>query len=314
VTGPLVRSYQPRHGHCDDDYPQKCGRRPPEPSPTVESRSFIPRNNTEGPSLSSNNQASTLPRTTPCVNIAEVGAAASEVVVVAVIKQILCLANSRKHNGRCIAGIELVNGSARWIRPVSDRVGHEVSATERQYRGGVEPQVLDVIAVPLIKHQPTGLQRENWLLDPTLGWRRVRRAGWQALTALEQRPGSLWINGHDTSAGTNDCVPVEQEDAVVDSLKLVRVGSATIEVKAAHRNATDQRPTVRARFRYSGTDYSLKVTDPVYEEKFRSYGLGAYRLGESFLTVSLGEAFKGYFYKLVAAIVERGGPDTGSRR
>ncbi|GAB2972018.1 dual OB domain-containing protein [Saccharothrix stipae] len=232
----------------------------------------------------------------------------------AVIKQILCLANSRKHNGRCVAGVELVNGFARWIRPVSDRVGHEVSATERQYRGEVEPRVLDVIAVPLIEHQPFGFQQENWLLDPTLGWRRVRRATWRELLALEQRPGSLWVNGYNTSAGANDCVPVEREDAVVDSLKLIRVESATIEVKAAHRNATDQRPTVRARFRHSGTDYALKVTDPVYEDKFRSCGLGDYQLGECFLTVSLGEAFKGHFYKLVAAIVERGGPGTGSRR
>jgi hypothetical protein len=233
---------------------------------------------------------------------------------VAVIKEILCLANSRKHNGRCVAGIERVNGFARWIRPVSDRASHEVSAAERQYRGEVEPQVLDVIAVPLIKPQPIRFQKENWLLDPTLGWRRVRRAGWQELAALEQRPQRLWINGYDTSSGLNDCVPVEQEDAVVDSLKLIRVGSATIEVKAAHRNAMDQRPTVRARFRYFGTDYALKVTDPVYEERFRSYGLGYHPLGESFLTVSLGEEFRGHFYKLVAAIVERGGPRAGSRR
>lgn len=231
-----------------------------------------------------------------------------------VIKEILCLANSRKHNGRCVAGIELVDGSARWIRPVSDRAGHEVSAAERQYRGEVEPQVLDVIAVPLIKPQPVRFQKENWLLDPTLGWRRVRRAAWRELTGLEQLPRSLWINGHHTSSGVNDCVPVEREDAVVDSLKLIRVGSATIEVKAAHRNAMDQRPTVRARFRYSGTDYALKVTDPVYEERFRSHGLGDYRLGESFLTVSLGEEFRGHFYKLVAGIVERRGPRTGSRR
>ncbi|MER5262846.1 hypothetical protein ABTZ99_12330 [Actinosynnema sp. NPDC002837] len=174
--------------------------------------------------------------------------------------------------------------------------------------------MLDVIAVPLIRHQPTGYQRENWLLDPTLGWRKIRRAKWAELLILEQRPDRLWINGHHTSAGVNDRVPVEQEDAVVDSLKLIRVESATIEVRAAFWQAVDQEPSVRARFRHAGSEYALKVTDPVYEERFRSAGIGTYRLGECFLTVSLGEAFNGYLYKLVAGIVERGGPVPGSRR
>jgi hypothetical protein len=43
----------------------------------------------------------------------------------------------------------------------------------------------------------------------------------------------------------------------------------------------------------------------VYERKFLAKGSGKYCLGESFLTVSLGEAYEGHFYKLVAAIVER---------
>ncbi|WP_236594735.1 dual OB domain-containing protein [Saccharothrix sp. 6-C] len=230
------------------------------------------------------------------------------------IKELLCLANSRKHNGRCIAGIEFVGGHAKWVRPVSDRSGHEVSEAERQLQGGAEPQVLDVIAVPLIKPQPAGFQRENWLLEPTSTWHRVRRATWRELQILEQQPTSLWINGHQTSAGVNDRVPIELEDEVVDSLKLIRVESATIEVKAAFWTAKDQEPTVRARFRHAGSEYALRVTDPVYQDKFRSDGIGKYRLGECFLTVSLGEPFNGHFYKLVAAIVERAAHDPGHRR
>ncbi|MFF9673890.1 hypothetical protein ACF1GS_19710 [Streptomyces eurythermus] len=41
--------------------------------------------------------------------------------------------------------------------------------------------------------------------------------------------------------------------------------------------------------------------------------MGTYRLGESFLTVSLGEEFKGYLYKMVAAIIERRQANVGSR-
>ncbi len=61
---------------------------------------------------------------------------------------------------------------------------------------------------------------------------------------------------------------------------------------------------MRAEFRYAGSTYILKVTDSTYEERFRKRGIGTYRLSESFLTVSLGEEFKGYLYKMVAAIIE----------
>jgi hypothetical protein len=71
---------------------------------------------------------------------------------------------------------------------------------------------------------------------------------------------------------------------------------------------------VRARFNHAGRAYALRVTDPVREAEFRAEGLGRYRLGESFLTVSLGEEYKGNFYKLVAAIVERPGGRPGGRR
>jgi hypothetical protein len=46
-------------------------------------------------------------------------------------KTIVCLANSIKDNGRCIAGREvLANRYGGWIRPVSDRATAELSLAE----------------------------------------------------------------------------------------------------------------------------------------------------------------------------------------
>src|SRR5690349_10522146 len=91
-----------------------------------------------------------------------------------VTKTIVCLANSRKLSGRCLAGKE-VDGKAfgAWVRPVSARSTEEVSERERAYEDGSDPQVLDLIDVPLIEPKPKTFQSENWLLDPDEYW--VRR-------------------------------------------------------------------------------------------------------------------------------------------
>ena len=92
------------------------------------------------------------------------------------VKRILCLANSRKLNGRCVAGIELVDDrKVGWIRPVSEREKEEVSEYERQYPDGSDPKVLDLIDLSLLRHQPGTFQRENWLLDPDHYWEKAGR-------------------------------------------------------------------------------------------------------------------------------------------
>ncbi len=93
-----------------------------------------------------------------------------------IVKRIVCLANSRKLSGRCIAGKEMVRGRVvGWARPVSARPHEEVSEYERQYENGGDPQVLDVIDVPLRAARPKGYQQENWLLDKKWYWVKVGR-------------------------------------------------------------------------------------------------------------------------------------------
>ncbi|WP_079031829.1 dual OB domain-containing protein [Streptomyces specialis] len=220
------------------------------------------------------------------------------------IKELVCLANSRKHGERCIAGIEV--GSRDWIRPVTIHAGHAISASERRYLSGEEPQVLDVISMRLIDYQPVGFQRENWLLDSSVRWEKTGQIGWGGLSRLEQRPVRLWLNGYSTNAGCNDFLPADRQSTVNDSLKLIRVNGATIRVDTPSPRSEDARLVVRAEFKYAGSGYVLRVTDPVCEEKFRKQGVGRHRLGDSFLTISLSEEFMGRIFKLVAAVIEYG--------
>jgi hypothetical protein len=131
---------------------------------------------------------------------------------------------------------------------------------------------------------------------------------------LDQRTNALWINGFSTYHGENDRIPIEKAVTLPDSLKLIRVTDLTLQVHAPGAMFGDQKRVLRACFSYKGHAHILRVTDPEYELKYLAKPEGVYELSESFLTVSLGEPYEGYVYKLVAAIIERAKIETGSRR
>lgn len=221
-------------------------------------------------------------------------------------KRILCLANSRKLSGRCIAGKEMVrNRPQGWIRPVSAREHEEVSEYERQYEDGSDPRVLDIIDVELLEPRPRTYQQENWLLDPDVYWTKVGRAGWSDLARLQDPNEHLWINGHSTYNGLNDEIPLASAVALRSSLRFILVDRMTLSVFRPGVAFGNPKRRVQGRFTYNGSDYRLWVTDPGYERAHLAKADGDYELGPCYLTVSLGEAHKGACYKLIAAIIER---------
>jgi hypothetical protein len=224
----------------------------------------------------------------------------------AVVKRLLCLANSRKLNGRCVAAIEL-SGSRRvgWIRPVSAREHEEVSEYERQYEDGSDPRVLDVMNVPLLEARPKGYQQENWLLDPDHYWQKVERASWKGLEGLVDPVSPLWIDGSSTYNGRNDRILLAQATGLTSSLRLVRVDRLTLAVFKPGEAFGNPKRRVQGRFIHNGTEYRLWVTDPGYEREYLLKSDGEYEVGESYVTVSLGEPHNDACYKLVAAIMER---------
>ncbi len=228
-----------------------------------------------------------------------------------VVKRILCLANSRKLSGRCIAGRETVNHQpGAWIRPVSAREHQEVSWQERHYEDGSDPRVLDVIAVPLIEPRPHLFQQENWLLDPNFYWRKTGRVDWAGLQAFVEPPGPLWLNGQHTARGLNDRISVQEAERLESSLRLVRVDRLAIDVSCPGAAFGNPKRRLQGQFQTEGVWYHLRVTDPDYERRFLALPDGQHRLGESCLAVSLGEPFEGYAYKLIAAIIERAQTET----
>ncbi len=84
--------------------------------------------------------------------------------------RIICLANSTRPGGRCIAGIDIE--TEEWVRPVSRSINRAITWDMRNIEGE-EPQILDVIEIPLEDHGPDeGCQPENRLVKPGK-WRKV---------------------------------------------------------------------------------------------------------------------------------------------
>jgi len=223
-----------------------------------------------------------------------------------IAKRIACLANSRKMQGRCVAGREWNAGVVgSWIRPVSDRPTEEVSEYERQYQDGSDPRVLDIIQVPLIEARPKDYQQENWLLDPRLYWVKVGTLAWERLFNLQDRRGPLWINGNSSYNGLNDRIPLAQAIELRSSLKLIHVRNLELKVFAPGEAFGNTKRRVQARFAFDGMDYWLWVTDPIVERQYLAGSDGEYAVGEAYLTVSIGEPYQDYCYKLVATVIGR---------
>lgn len=219
------------------------------------------------------------------------------------IKTIICLANSSKHGGRCVAGKVITpQGIGDWLRPIGSASQGAVSYKDRQYSGGAEPVVLDVIAIPLTSKASHQYQPENHFIDANQYWQLVRKATPQELLgALDPPQRDLWGTGESSGSGINDRVMENTAPGFGYSLRLIRVNDLEIRVSVENPSFTSKK-TVRGYFTYSRTRYALGITDPLITSKFTSQGNGTYSVNDAVLCVSLGEPFNGHAYKLIAGV------------
>lgn len=222
------------------------------------------------------------------------------------VKRILCLANSKKTSGRCVAGKEVDGQSfGEWIRPIGHSPTHEISYEDRRYSSGGATEVLDIVEIPLLRPVPSQHQSENHLIAASRSWKRIGRADWrQVQEAVDAVEGSLWINEASTQHGRNDKVAEGSLGQLRDSLKLVKV--AALNITVAFESGFQGRPgktKVRGSFHLNRIPYTLAITDPVIEAEFRAKGDGTYELGPATLCISLAEPWNGYAFKVVATVL-----------
>jgi hypothetical protein len=219
-------------------------------------------------------------------------------------KTIICLANSRKMTGRCVAGKEISGGKiGGWIRPVSVRPAGELSEEDRRFQNGQDPKLLDVIRIPMIEHRPHGFQKENHVIDDGYYWAKEREATWGELqAALDPMSGPLWTNSSTSYSGLNDRVEETAANDLGSSLRLAEVPDLKIVVAVEGAEFGNGKRKVRGHFTLDSVQYWLAVTDPVTERKYLAGPDGEFQVGRAVLCISLGEPYGGYAYKLIAGV------------
>lgn len=228
-------------------------------------------------------------------------------------RRIICLANSRKLHGRCIAGKLYFHGRfGKWLRPISERKGEELSEVERLVDLKTEPAILDLLEFSIITAKPSQHQTENWIINPRIGMQKVGSISPRGLMRALDKPINLWILGSSSKRGKNDFVPEDRIAEVTDSLYLIhptflKIHVCTFVVDFKGR----QKRQVRGEFSHCGVEYNLGITDSVVETEYLAKADGIYKIQNALLTISLAEKiyrppnnYSAGFYKLIAGVIE----------
>jgi len=218
---------------------------------------------------------------------------------------IICLAASRKKGSYCYAGKDVED--SEWVRPVTNHGEHEVSAAEATNDSGKITAVGDIVRIAFEKHDPFHFQHENHLMLPQQRWVKVDEAVPAELVKWLDDPNTLWASGGSSWGYRNNRVSEAVANEYQNSLYLIRPDGLSISVGRKGGDYADaNKRLVKAHFRYNGVAYTLQVTDPAIEAAMWAGIDRTIEMPNALLCVSLGGAYLGHAYKLVATVISLG--------
>lgn len=213
--------------------------------------------------------------------------------------QIICLANSKKNNDRCIAGIDIETG--KWVRPIyTNSINPKDGRVPKSIRliNGQEPRLLDVIEIPLDNNgENFGFESENLNISDGQ-WTKVRQASIDEAIELIDKTNYILHNSHKyVTVPFLQSLPFQQRKTIqlVYTEQLFLVG-----------NNNNWKGTL-----ISNCNYPLKeanITDPEFIDKLNS---GHTPQNPCLVTVSLGMPWRppnwegdDPCWKLIAGVIE----------
>jgi hypothetical protein len=230
-------------------------------------------------------------------------------------RDILILANSRRHNGHCIAGKDISTGE--WIRPINviepGLVRLDPSAfLEQDFQifigNPYGPQLLDCIRIGFGERCPLYYQHENIAIDRT-PWTQITPLEFQRIPALIDRADSCCLQDNDPYLAY---IPAEalRENPRRPSLSFIRLTKESNNVEVIHTTTQRGKPQHRLIFDYGTKRYDFPITDYRYENFGEiSPENDAIIFKDFYATIGLGEKFSPYntnlelHYRFIVGII-----------
>ena len=211
-------------------------------------------------------------------------------------KKIICLANSKKYNERCVAGIEVDDSSGsykiviaglnpKWLRPVSRHEHGEFPASIAQ-----NISLLDIIEFDLASPCPSGYQVENVYFSEN----SVKK-----VTGFRLSNGNLdklTSDIHPLFGNRGKAVHEDVVDSLDYSLVLIKVNKYNVFIKP-------EKNQLRMNFTYNSVEYDLPITDIKFETSFRNNERILDGIQNLYLTISLAVVNNNWHSKLIAGVI-----------
>lgn len=231
--------------------------------------------------------------------------------------EIICLANSLKHGGRCIAGFK-TDGSG-WLRPVSAQVDGTLHSQHYTLEGRREPELFSILKIECDRPHFRSHQPENWIVSDG----RWEFLGWPTALQLNQLLKREIQKASNLSAllgNQSDRISLEtlHNNPASASLCLIKPKGIIWKIETF-----PNKRKFRVLFALNKIEYNLSITDPHWRNLLDRLDDGEYSCKEAIeqlnlenfdpdkflFTISLGEPFQPadnesfYCFKLVSAVI-----------
>ena len=216
-------------------------------------------------------------------------------------KYFVCLANSYKRGGRCVAGVEITyssnkqwtivkndDGTPHWVRPITTNTHYGEIPTAIANK----ITLLSVVKLTEVMPNPEGAHTEN-----------VKYSTMELCPLVyPQEKLSLdnFVDNISKIIFYNLGKAISAKMIIVAKYSIMMVHAENVK---AYIDENRDKSKYRMRFSYYGEEYDFPITDPLFLEDFGNRTVSKFIISEAYLVISLGLEFEGWHHKLIAAVI-----------
>lgn len=212
----------------------------------------------------------------------------------------ICLANSYKRGGRCIAGVEIdIDATNRWtVKRKADKNPIWIRPISKETEFGEIPEG-EAHNVPLM----SVVRLMNVVSCPSES--HTEDVNYGSMYAIGRVPSchevlrELTDNVHTTLFYSTE-FSISNETYVRGDYSLMMVHPEGFSFRL---DPTKNRAKYYMIFRYNGVTYDFSITDPAFYQHINQYPEALEKLSDVYLVLSLGLEYEQRHHKLIAAII-----------